>query len=133
MTIEGGFQGRTNKLVDSCYSFWQASIFNMIALDKPSLYTYDCELLYDQKALQAYILLACQANHGGLIDKPGKKADLFHTNYASCGLSSSQYSTLKDFSILFTEDVAIELERINPLFGVLNQKVDKAIEYYKNH
>ena len=21
--LEGGFQGRTNKLVDSCYSFWQ--------------------------------------------------------------------------------------------------------------
>ena len=23
--IEGGFQGRTNKLVDSCYSFWQGA------------------------------------------------------------------------------------------------------------
>nr|GMD56205.1 protein farnesyltransferase subunit beta isoform X2 [Ipomoea batatas] len=21
--VEGGFQGRTNKLVDGCYSFWQ--------------------------------------------------------------------------------------------------------------
>ena len=21
--LEGGFQGRTNKLVDSCYSYWQ--------------------------------------------------------------------------------------------------------------
>ncbi|XP_047310831.1 protein farnesyltransferase subunit beta [Impatiens glandulifera] len=25
--IEGGFQGRTNKLVDGCYSFWQGAIF----------------------------------------------------------------------------------------------------------
>jgi len=25
MKVEGGFQGRTNKLVDSCYSFWQGS------------------------------------------------------------------------------------------------------------
>lgn len=24
MRFEGGFQGRTNKLVDGCYSFWQA-------------------------------------------------------------------------------------------------------------
>ena len=24
MSHEGGFQGRANKLVDSCYSFWQA-------------------------------------------------------------------------------------------------------------
>jgi Prenyltransferase and squalene oxidase repeat len=23
MRLEGGFQGRTNKLVDGCYSFWQ--------------------------------------------------------------------------------------------------------------
>ena len=23
MQYEGGFQGRTNKLVDGCYSFWQ--------------------------------------------------------------------------------------------------------------
>mmetsp|Transcript_16637 Transcript_16637/g.18843 ORF Transcript_16637/g.18843 Transcript_16637/m.18843 type:complete len:473 (+) Transcript_16637:77-1495(+) len=26
MKAEGGFQGRTNKLVDSCYSFWQGAI-----------------------------------------------------------------------------------------------------------
>lgn len=26
MRLEGGFQGRTNKLVDSCYSFWQGAI-----------------------------------------------------------------------------------------------------------
>ena len=25
MKAEGGFQGRTNKLVDGCYSFWQVS------------------------------------------------------------------------------------------------------------
>ena len=28
--FEGGFQGRTNKLVDSCYSFWQAGQFPII-------------------------------------------------------------------------------------------------------
>lgn len=25
MKFEGGFQGRTNKLVDSCYTFWQGA------------------------------------------------------------------------------------------------------------
>ncbi len=25
MRYEGGFQGRTNKLVDGCYSFWQGA------------------------------------------------------------------------------------------------------------
>uniref|UniRef100_A0A7C9A332 Prenyltransferase alpha-alpha toroid domain-containing protein n=1 Tax=Opuntia streptacantha TaxID=393608 RepID=A0A7C9A332_OPUST len=28
--VEGGFQGRTNKLVDGCYSFWQGGIFPLI-------------------------------------------------------------------------------------------------------
>ena len=30
MDIEGGFQGRANKLVDGCYSFWLGAIFPMI-------------------------------------------------------------------------------------------------------
>lgn len=30
MKFEGGFQGRTNKLVDGCYSFWQGGIFPII-------------------------------------------------------------------------------------------------------
>lgn len=30
MALEGGFQGRTNKLVDGCYSFWIGSVFALI-------------------------------------------------------------------------------------------------------
>ena len=30
MSYEGGFQGRTNKLVDGCYSFWQGGAFPVI-------------------------------------------------------------------------------------------------------
>lgn len=30
MKLEGGFQGRTNKLVDGCYSFWQGGAFPLI-------------------------------------------------------------------------------------------------------
>ncbi|GKV37313.1 hypothetical protein SLEP1_g45355 [Rubroshorea leprosula] len=28
--VEGGFQGRTNKLVDGCYSFWQGGVFSLL-------------------------------------------------------------------------------------------------------
>lgn len=31
MSVEGGFQGRTNKLVDGCYSFWQGAVFPIIS------------------------------------------------------------------------------------------------------
>ena len=30
MRCEGGFQGRTNKLVDGCYSFWQGGMFPLL-------------------------------------------------------------------------------------------------------
>ncbi|CAM9224600.1 unnamed protein product [Phaeothamnion confervicola] len=30
MTLEGGFQGRTNKLVDGCYSFWQGGTVALV-------------------------------------------------------------------------------------------------------
>ncbi|KAI1314423.1 hypothetical protein EDD11_002167 [Mortierella claussenii] len=30
MSMEGGFQGRTNKLVDGCYAFWMGGLFPMI-------------------------------------------------------------------------------------------------------
>eukprot|EP00055_Hartaetosiga_balthica_P014166 m.76326 g.76326 ORF g.76326 m.76326 type:complete len:172 (-) comp8512_c0_seq4:192-707(-) len=32
MRLSGGFQGRTHKLVDGCYSFWVGAIFPMIAM-----------------------------------------------------------------------------------------------------
>lgn len=28
--MEGGFNGRTNKLVDGCYSFWQGALFSLL-------------------------------------------------------------------------------------------------------
>jgi protein farnesyltransferase subunit beta len=30
MDFEGGFQGRTNKLVDACYSFWMGATFPLL-------------------------------------------------------------------------------------------------------
>lgn len=30
MKFEGGFQGRTNKLVDGCYSFWCGAIMPIV-------------------------------------------------------------------------------------------------------
>ncbi|CAI6000663.1 unnamed protein product [Closterium sp. NIES-64] len=31
-SVEGGFQGRSNKLVDACYSLWQGGLFPLLAL-----------------------------------------------------------------------------------------------------
>ncbi len=63
----GGFRGRTHKLADGCYSFWQAACFELL---KPE---FGNAQLFDSAALQNFILQGCQnENRGGLRDKPGK-------------------------------------------------------------
>merc|ERR1712059_183171 len=63
-----GFQGRTNKLVDGCYSFWQGGLFPL--LHQMLGDTDRNHWLFDQGALQEYILICCQDLRGGLVDKP---------------------------------------------------------------
>lgn len=79
---EGGFAGRTNKLVDACYSHWVGGCWPLIeaALEQPrpsdpssSENTLSKPLdLYSREGLIRYILCCCQNPRGGLRDKPGK-------------------------------------------------------------
>lgn len=48
--------------------------------------------LFNQQALQEYILCCCQDKYGGLIDKPERKRDYYHTCYGLSGLSVAQFS-----------------------------------------
>ena len=133
MIKEGGFNGRTNKLVDSCYSFWQGSIFNMIYMEN-NKFTYDMELLYDQLSLQAYILFACQNTKvGGLQDKPGKYPDLFHTNYATAGLILSQKCLVDNYKVVLNSDLENVFEILNPIYCVPQTKIEKALKYYSEN
>ena len=86
MSVEGGFNGRTNKLVDSCYNFWVGACFPML---KDALGIDRKIGLYDKKALQAYTLVCCQATMG-LYDRPGSRPDYYHTSNSIAGLSLSQ-------------------------------------------
>jgi protein farnesyltransferase subunit beta len=86
---EGGFNGRANKLVDGCYSFWQLG--GITAADANFLE------LFDHHRLQRYILATCQCASGGLLDKVGKAPDLYHTCYVLSGLHLSRvYSEFKN-------------------------------------
>ncbi|KAG1763814.1 terpenoid cyclases/protein prenyltransferase alpha-alpha toroid [Suillus placidus] len=62
----GGFKGRTNKLVDGCYSWWIGGCFAL---------------------LSSLGIVA-----GGLRDKPPKPTDLYHMLYCLAGLSSAQHN-----------------------------------------
>jgi protein farnesyltransferase subunit beta len=96
---EGGFSGRTNKLVDGCYSHWVGGCFPLIeaclnsnssgavAADDPTATATATtptitktrlppadESLFSREGLVRYILCCCQdqTKRGGLRDKPGK-------------------------------------------------------------
>ena len=73
---EGGFSGRTNKLVDGCYSHWVGGCWPLIsaALSRPqiapALEGKYLETLFSEEGLIRYIMSCCQNDEGGLRDKP---------------------------------------------------------------
>lgn len=98
MGYEGGFCGRTNKLVDGCYSFWQGGAVAVLDSwrnfegrnDTTACKSTNCELSFDEVMLQRYILLCAQDVNGGLRDKPSKPKDFYHSCYNLSGLSVAQ-------------------------------------------
>lgn len=73
---EGGFSGRTNKLVDGCYSHWVGGCWPLVeaALNGPqtstSIRKAKISSLYSKEGLTRYMLSCCQEDSGGLRDKP---------------------------------------------------------------
>ncbi|KAJ7905003.1 terpenoid cyclases/protein prenyltransferase alpha-alpha toroid [Mycena leptocephala] len=110
----GGFKGRTNKLVDGCYSWWVGGSFTLLeslGITPAAVPAVPAEKqegqaakegdwddiddsLMNRKALQEYILYAGQHPAGGLRDKPPKHADAYHTLYCLAGLSSAQHKVI---------------------------------------
>ncbi|CAK9824798.1 Protein farnesyltransferase subunit beta [Anthophora retusa] len=132
MRLEGGFQGRTNKLVDACYSIWLGGIFPLIhGILKHFDEEYNSDYwLFDQTALQEYLLFCCQDAYGGLLDKPKKHRDIYHTCHALCGLSVAQNSP-KMLVIGFDGyKNCNRLEVIDTIFNIACDSVCKAKDYF---
>ncbi|CAG8899475.1 unnamed protein product [Penicillium egyptiacum] len=92
-TPEGGLSGRTNKLVDGCYSHWVGGCWPLLESSlegKPDSTEPPANSLFSREGLTRYILACCQGNDGGLRDKPGKHVDSYHTCYVMAGLSAAQ-------------------------------------------
>ncbi|KAM0521169.1 hypothetical protein ACHAPE_002642 [Trichoderma viride] len=102
---EGGFSGRTNKLVDGCYSHWVGGCWPLIEASlsgpegptagpagRPLEDTDADDSLFSRNGLIRYILCCCQdmSRRGGMRDKPSKYSDAYHTCYVLSGLSSAQ-------------------------------------------
>ena len=131
MRREGGFAGRTNKLVDGCYSWWVGALFPLLQLATAAGSGGGG---VDAVGLQRYVLLCGQSGVGGLRDKPGKGADLYHTCYCLSGLSVAQWLH-EDGPVLGGSSggggagVSDRLRRVNPLYGIGIEEADKALEY----
>lgn len=113
MALEGGFSGRTGKLVDGCYSFWVGGI--SAALD----IVLDREVI-NKASLENYILCCCQdEQYGGLRDKPGKGADFYHSNYVLLGLAITQSRFTMDKDVFGVDSRGDSGRmRINPVLSL---------------
>lgn len=147
MPRSGGFQGRGNKLVDACYSFWQGStpaVLSVVTKGRYSVQTGSASvvgaagenvspvggsLLMDQERLQEYILKCCQFIKGGLRDKPGKGRDYYHTCYALSGLSIAQHSGSSESVCNIGSDENV-LQRTDPIYNVRVDKLATARAYF---
>lgn len=149
MQYEGGFQGRTNKLVDGCYSFWQGALFplfdrllsttgsstdDMRVEARPGATLFEETLqeaswLCNQRALQDYILLCCQPLGGGLCDKPPKGSDYYHTCYTLNGLSIAQHNRAGMDPTVVGKSSNLLLP-IDPLHGIRTTKSAQALAYF---
>lgn len=117
--LEGGFSGRTNKLVDACYAYWVGA----------SVVIAECIVgheLFSRAALKTYLLNCCQDLRGGLRDKPGMRSDFYHTNYALMGLSLAEHV----YDPAYEPRVQVEgtnyTAPVHPLFGLPIETVETA-------
>jgi len=136
MRLEGGFQGRTNKLVDGCYSFWQGGVFPLLhdLLPSEELEVGKCEhWLFNTEALQHYLLICCQDHRGGLKDKPGKSSDFYHTCYGLSGLSVCQNFIGDNLvSSNVVGDASNELVLTHPLYNIGLQAAKRAVDHFSS-
>ncbi|KAK7103387.1 protein farnesyltransferase subunit beta-like [Littorina saxatilis] len=135
MKYEGGFQGRTNKLVDGCYSFWQGGAFpiiHMILCQEEDSAVSAKNWMFDQQALQEYVLICCQNAVGGLVDKPGKPRDHYHTCYTLSGLSVAQHYTGGKLAHTFVVGSPDNLLRaVHPVFNLVVDAVALASRHFQ--
>lgn len=127
-------QGRTNKLVDSCYSYWVGGLFPLIQEALADLNDDALDFggwLFDQVAAQEYVLLSCQKLAGGIIDKPGRSADPYHSCYALSGLSVAQHFLFGKFEDDEVVGGAANLVRPTvPIHNISPESVQSASDFF---
>ena len=99
---DDGFNGRTNKVTDTCYSFWIGASLRVVGW-------YD--EIVDKERLIAFIF-SNYCDVGMFRSSPGVEPDTLHTHFSLCGLSLAGYS---------------EVEPIHPALGFVMKGLPKSI------
>lgn len=82
----GGLNGRPEKLEDVCYSWWVLASLAMLG----KLHWID------RDSLVGFILRSQDEEAGGIADRPGNMADVFHTVFGVAGLSLLGFEGLEE-------------------------------------
>lgn len=117
-SFAGGFNGRTNKLVDTCYTWWVGAMCRILS-DELGLGTF-----WNEPAIAEWVLKVCQDAKGGTFDKPGVSPDLFHTMYGYIGLSASAREFVK-------ERCGFELMDIDARYAIPKESVTSIQSFFK--
>ncbi|KAJ1719003.1 Rab geranylgeranyltransferase [Coemansia erecta] len=99
----GGLNGRPQKLEDVCYSWWVLS----------SLKVLDRVHWVDREKLCRFILSAQDPDAGGIADRPGDMADVYHTCFGIAGLSLAGFK-------------GVDLDEVDPVYCMPVSVIEKA-------
>lgn len=105
-TVEGGFNGRPEKLPDVCYSWWVLSSMAMIGKTD----------MVDLEALEGYILRCQDPSGGGISDRPVNEVDVFHTFF---GIASLSLIDSKKYNLL----------AIDPIFAIPSKTIAEKLPH----
>eukprot|EP00775_Hariotina_reticulata_P002241 gene2241-2553_t len=83
--------------------------------------------LFNTKALQCWILRACQQLKGGLRDKPGKPADYYHSCYCLSGLATAQH--IPGGGVVGCD--RNKLKKTDPVVNIVEDKLLEAQQYFR--
>lgn len=143
MSYEGGFNGRSNKLVDGCYSFWQGGAMAIVSMyhhEKETKQTSEDPwfagkkppMVFDEGMLERYVLLCGQDVNGGLRDKPSKRRDFYHSCYCLSGLSVAQSSSDEADSLSFGHDKYARVHATHPVYNIRIERAQAMVDHFKN-
>lgn len=118
MEFSGGFQGRVNKLVDSCYSWWIGSSCKIISEH------LGIEPFWNTHAMTDYLIKSAQYEDGGFCDHRPSGPDPFHTFFGLAGLCVSGSRTFGE-----GED-HIELPEVDSMLCVPKYLVERMHKYF---